>query len=228
MTEPVVPVPARPPIPVRLAHAPLAQGLVVPHITLAHRDRTRPVWGKLDHRRLREALSRRLCQVCGQPLDDRVVLYIRPADHLRGISPEPGVHPECGHYSRQACPMLAGRQTRYNPHPPEKFARCEDPACQCRRWQANERDSREAPREGQPADAWYEVWIPISDYTTVHDPGTDTAPPVTGIELRGAKLLKIRKVRDAAPAADGTSHPVDLLRAHLAFAAMFGYGGLRL
>lgn len=55
-----------------------------------------------------------------------------------------------------------------------------------------------------------------------------TTPPVTGIKLRGAKLLKIRKVRDAAPAADGTSHPVDLLRAHLAFAAMFGHGGMRL
>ncbi|MFI5540308.1 hypothetical protein ACIA5H_28340 [Nocardia sp. NPDC051900] len=37
---------------------------------------------KLDDRQLRETLSRRLCQVCGQPLDDRVVLYIRPADHL--------------------------------------------------------------------------------------------------------------------------------------------------
>ncbi|WP_067474209.1 hypothetical protein [Nocardia amamiensis] len=226
MTEPVLP--ARPPVPVRLAHAPLSQGLVVPHVTLAHRDRTRPVWGKLDQRRLRDTLSRRLCQICGQPLDDRVVLYIRPADHLRGIAPEPGVHPECGHYSRLACPMLAGRQDRYNPHPPEKFARCEDPACPCWRWQANERDSREAPREGQPADAWYEVWIPISDYTAVHDPGTDTTPPVTGIKLRGAKLLKIRKVRDAAPAADGMSGQVDLLRAHVAFARLFGLKGIRL
>ncbi|WP_181722923.1 cell envelope biogenesis protein OmpA [Nocardia gipuzkoensis] len=226
MTEPA-PSP-RPPVPVRLAHAPLSQGLVVPHITLAHRDRTRPVWGKLDQRRLRDTLWRRLCQICGQPLHDRVVLYIRPADHLRGIAPEPGVHPECGYYSRQACPMLAGRQTRYNPHPPETFTRCEDPDCACHRWQANERDAREAPREGQPADAWYEVWIRLSDYAVIDDPGTDTTPPVVGVNLRGVKLLKIRKVRDAAPAADPTSRPIDLLRAHLAFAAIFGYGGLRL
>ncbi|MBF6341300.1 hypothetical protein IU450_36275 [Nocardia abscessus] len=226
MTEPVLP--TRPPIPARLVHAPLSQGLVVPHITLAHRDRTRPVWGKIDQRRLSDTVSRKLCQICGQPLADRVVLYIRPADHLRGIAVEPGVHPECGHYSRHACPMLAGRQHRYNPHPPEKFAPCEDPACACRLWQPNERDPREAPREAQPADAWYEVWIPLSDYTVVHDPGTDTTLPVTGIKLRGVKLLKIRKVRDAAPATGPTSPPTDLLRAHLAFAALFGYGGLRL
>ncbi|MFI9410127.1 hypothetical protein [Nocardia gamkensis] len=226
MTEPVIP--ARPPIPARLAHAPLAQGLVVPHITLAHRDRTRPVWGKLDQHRLRETLSRKLCQICGQPLEDRVVLYIRPADHLRGIAPEPGVHPECGHYSRQACPMLAGRQTRYNPHPPEKFTPCEDPDCPCLRWQANERDPREAPREGQPADAWYEVWIPISDYTVVHDPGTDTTPPGIGVNLRGVTLLKIRKVRDAAAAADGPPLPIDLLPSYAAFAKLFGLKGIRL
>ncbi|MGY2031477.1 hypothetical protein ACW9HR_26510 [Nocardia gipuzkoensis] len=108
----------------------------MPHIILAHRDRTRPVWGKLDQRRLRDTLWRKLCQVCGQALDGRVVLYIRPADHLRGIAPEPGVHPECGHYSRHACPMLSGRQTRYNPHPPETFTRCEDPDCARHRWQA--------------------------------------------------------------------------------------------
>jgi hypothetical protein len=211
-----------------LAHAPLSQGLVVPHITLAHRDRTRPVWGKLDHLRLRETLSRRLCQVCGQPLEDLVVLYIRPADHLRGIAPEPGVHPECGHYSRQACPMLAGRQSRYNPHPPEKFTPCQDPDCPCRRWQANERDPREAPREGQPADAWYEIWIPLSEYTVAHDPGTDSAPPGIGINLRGVTLLKIRKVRDAAVAADGPPLPIDLLPSYAAFAKLFGFKDIRL
>ncbi|MGQ4616291.1 hypothetical protein [Nocardia sp. R7R-8] len=221
MTDPTPP--TRPKIPVRLAPAPQSQGLVVPYITLAHRDRTRPVWGKLDHQRLSQTWSRTLCQVCGQPLEDRVVLYIRPADYLRGIAPEPGVHPECGHYSRQACPMLAGRQTRYNPHPPEKFTRCDDPTCACGRWQANERDPREAPREGQPADAWYEVWIAISDYTVVHDPGTDTTSPVVGVDLRGVELLKIRKVRDAAPADDdGSARPIDLLAAHVAFSILFG------
>ncbi|MGY1899796.1 hypothetical protein [Nocardia gipuzkoensis] len=30
-----------------------------------------------------------------------------------------------------------------------------------------ERDAREAPREGQPADAWYEVWIRLSDYAVI-------------------------------------------------------------
>lgn len=34
---------ARVPVPVRLADAPSAQGMVVPFVTLTHRDRSRPV-----------------------------------------------------------------------------------------------------------------------------------------------------------------------------------------
>ncbi|MET8779085.1 hypothetical protein ABZV58_29125 [Nocardia sp. NPDC004654] len=103
-------VPARAAIPIRLAAAPSAHGMVVPFVTLAHRDRTRPVWGKLDPTRLRDTLYRKLCQICGDPLTDRVVLYIRPSDYLRGIAVEPGLHPECGLYSKQACPMLFSRR----------------------------------------------------------------------------------------------------------------------
>ncbi len=54
--------------------------MAVPYITLAHRDRSyRPVWGRIDARRLREILNRRLCQVCGTPLTDQVVVFLRPA-----------------------------------------------------------------------------------------------------------------------------------------------------
>src|SRR5690606_28765449 len=112
MTDPNTPAHRtdRTPIPIRLVGAPTAQGMVVPFVTLAHRDRSRPVWGKLDPTRLREVLQHKLCQICGEPLTDPVVLYLRPADYLRGIAVEPGLHPECGLYSRQVCPMLVSRQ----------------------------------------------------------------------------------------------------------------------
>ncbi|WP_435591877.1 hypothetical protein [Nocardia sp. bgisy118] len=219
------PVPARALIPHRLAAAPSAHGMVVPFVTLAHRDRTRPVWGKLDPNRLRETLHRKLCQICGDPLTDRVVLYIRPSDYLRGLTPEPGVHPECGLYSKQACPMLAGRVDRYNPHPPEQLTRCDDPVCDCRRWMAPEPDPRDGRREGQPAEAWYEAWLHLRDYVIVTDPGNDTAAPAVGVDLRpSSRIRRLRKVRDAAPGSED-SQPVDLLAALIAIRVFFGVGG---
>ncbi|MEV0027831.1 hypothetical protein [Nocardia sp. NPDC050793] len=167
------PLPPRPPRPpgstrvpvlVRLSNKPTAAGMVVPFVTLAHRDRSRPVWGKLDHTRLQKILWHKLCQICGDPLTERVVLYIRPSDYLRGLTPEPGMHPECGWYSTRACPMLAGAVHRYNPHPPESFGPCEDPECGCRRWVVPEPDPRDGTREGKPAEAWYEAWLYLRDY----------------------------------------------------------------
>ncbi|WP_327097159.1 hypothetical protein OIE68_46115 [Nocardia vinacea] len=214
--------PDRAPALAYLAGAPTAQGMVVPHITLAHRDRSRPVWGKLDPAILSETFRDRLCQICGQRLYDRVVIYIRPVDYLRGLAVEPGVHPQCGYYSRRVCPMLAGRTHRYNPNPGERFSRCDDPACRCAVWTVPERDPREPAREGQPAEAWYEAWMPLSDYIIVSDPGDDTTPPAIGVDLRNARLLKVRKIRDAAPNPD---QPTDLLAALILGRALFGDPG---
>lgn len=97
-------------IPERLASAPTAQGMVVPYVTVAHRDRSRPVWGQLDRTRLLTALVDRLCQICGDPLEDPAVLYLRPADYLRGIAVEPATHRDCGGYSTRVCPMLVTRR----------------------------------------------------------------------------------------------------------------------
>lgn len=216
--------PRQPAVPVRLTHAPTSQGLVVPYVTLAHRARTQPVWGKLDPVRLREILARKLCQICGQLLGDRVVLYLRPSDYLRGVAVEPGVHPECGAYTRRACPMLSGRTHRYNPVTGAHLSRCDDPDCGCAQWAVVERDPREAPREGQPAEAWYEAWLPLSDYTIVSDPGNDTTPPAVGVDIRAARLLKVRKIRDAAPT-DAGDQPVDLLAALIVSRKIFGSGG---
>lgn len=211
-------------VPERLAAAPTAQGMVVPYITVAHRDRSRPVWGQIDPARLLTALVDRLCQICGQPLEDPVVLHLRPADYLRGITPEPATHRECSTYSTRVCPMLAGRTHRYNPVTRDQFTRCDDPACGCRSWVRSEPDPNHTPREGQPAEAWYRVEIGLADYRIITDPGNDHQPSIVGIELRDLRFRSIHPVRDPAP---GTAdrQPVDLLAALIAVRTLFGEGG---
>lgn len=99
------------PVPQRLAAAPVAAGMVVPYITMTHRDPAKPVWGAVNPARLQQIWQHSLCQVCGQRLDSPwVVVYIRPWDYLRGIGPEPALHPECGLYSKRTCPMLVFRR----------------------------------------------------------------------------------------------------------------------
>ncbi|WP_416566137.1 hypothetical protein [Nocardia testacea] len=197
--------------------------MVVPYVTVAHCDRSRPVWGQLDRARLLTALLDRLCQICGGPLEDPVVLYLRPADYLRGIAVEPATHRECGTYSTAVCPMLAGRTHRYNPVARDRITRCDDPACGCRYWSRSEPDPGETPRDGQPAEAWYEIEIGLADYRLVDDPGTDRTPAGVGIDLRHPTFRRIRRVRDAAP---GTAdrQPADLLATLVALRTLFGDG----
>ncbi|WP_328715328.1 hypothetical protein [Nocardia salmonicida] len=192
----------RVPIPARLAHAPVSAGLVVPYITLAHRDRTRPIWGRIDAQRLGEVLHNKRCQVCGEPLDATLVLMIRP-DYVRGVAVEPGLHPECAFYSRRACVMLAGHVDRYNPSGGSPLNRCADPRCRCRFWASAEDNDATPGREGKPAEAWYEARIRFDDYRVFTVPADESGPAATGVALRGVPLLRLRKVRDPAP--DGGS-----------------------
>jgi hypothetical protein len=120
--------------------------------------------------------------------------------------------------------MLAGRIHRYNPVARDRFTRCDDPACNCRYWVRGEPDPKQSPREGEPAEAWYQVEIELADYRVVTDPGTDQQPPTVGIDLRDLHFRSIVRVRDAAP---GTAdrQPVDLLAPLMALRALFGEGG---
>ncbi|MBF6496529.1 hypothetical protein OG935_06215 [Nocardia cyriacigeorgica] len=203
------PVSDRIPVPMRLAAAPTAQGMVVPVITLAHRDRTRPVWGKLDLDRQQHALRHRLCQICGEPLTDPVVLYIRPADYLRGVAAEPGMHPECAQYSRRACPMLAGTQHRYNPST-NNTRRCSDPECRCRYWAPHEPDPATSARTASAAEAWYETWIRLGDYHLTTAPADFAGRELIGITLHYTIFRRLRKIRDAAPGT-ASHRPSDVL-----------------
>lgn len=208
------------PIPQRLTEAPVSAGMVVPYITMTHRDPCKPVWGAVNPARLQQVWLHSLCQVCGQRLDGPwVVVYIRPWDYLRGIGPEPALHPECGFYSKRACPMLAGQIDHYNRHPSRRP--CGDPDCTCLLWSPPAPEPGEGRREGQPAEAWYEAWIAIEDYSLIQAPGGEHSMPMFGVELRPAsRLRELRKVRDAA-ASGGGDQPLDLLAAIIATRTLF-------
>ncbi|PPJ26647.1 hypothetical protein C5E45_15120 [Nocardia nova] len=213
-------IPSPVPVPQHMAEAPVSAGMVVPYITMTHRDPGKPVWGAVNPARLQQIWLHSLCQVCGRRLDGPwVVVYIRPCDYLRGIGPEPALHPECGLYSKRACPMLSGQTDHYNRHPSRRP--CGDPECTCRLWAPPNPEPGEGRREGQPAEAWYEAWIAIEDYTLIRAPGGEHSMEMFGVELRPAsRLRKLRKIRDAAPTDTG-DQPLDLLAAIIATHTLF-------
>ncbi|MFC8372771.1 hypothetical protein ACFUIT_33240 [Streptomyces sp. NPDC057239] len=120
-------------IPQRCARRPLSGGLVVPWVSLIHGGHA--AFGSLDADRARTAFLRRLCQICGQLLDERCYLIVRPADAARGHSPEPALNPECLPYAAAHCPLLNGTATHYRhrpvlaTHPAGRP--CTDPSCPC-------------------------------------------------------------------------------------------------
>ncbi|MGR6924584.1 hypothetical protein ACU635_60925 [[Actinomadura] parvosata] len=161
------------PVPIRLNTAPTQGGLVIPYITVRHRD-GRARFSTNDPRRQLRCLLQARCSVCGQPLGDRrdrstsllaaahaFVLLMRPSDLIRGYSSEPGLHPECAAYAERACPMLNGSRTHYRHTLDLESDRCADPACDCRRW-ANAADIQ--ARAGAPASAFYRLRLPLHLY----------------------------------------------------------------
>lgn len=203
--------------PISLSDAPTSRGMVVPYIALGHANRSyRPVWGRVDPARLAEIWDRKLCQVCGEPLNEQVIVFLRTSDVAAGVAVEPGLHPTCGDYSVQACPMLAGLIDRYNPHPENRVARCADPSCHCRVWV---RPRPDPARNARPVEAWYQLCLPLDEYTVITVPATAQHPPLTGVDLRTPHLRqRIHKIRDAA---DPSQHN-DFLDKLIAFGPLFG------
>ncbi|MEH0433920.1 cell envelope biogenesis protein OmpA [Streptomyces stelliscabiei] len=192
-------------IPQRCAHRPLAGGLVVPYVTLIHDGH--PAFGVLDADKAHAAFRRRLCQICEHPLDERCFLLVRPADVVKGCSPEPALHPECLPYTAEHCPMLNGSATHYRrspvlaSHPAGRP--CTDPSCPC---PSRTADEGHAARSGSPADR-YEAWmIHTRNYQLVSLPERPDVP--SGISL-DAPVLRKRVLRTATLTPD-QQHLMDL------------------
>ncbi|MFD9284636.1 cell envelope biogenesis protein OmpA [Streptomyces mirabilis] len=199
-----------PAIPVRCLAQPLAGGLVVPWVSLIHNGHA--VFGSLDADRARRAFLQRLCQICGQPLQERFFVIVRPADQQQGCSPEPGLHPECQPYAAAHCPMLNGTATHYRTRPvlaSHPAGRpCTDPSCPC---PAQAHDKGHTARSGRPADL-YEAWmIAARHYQLVPHQNAPDLP--VGISLN-VPVLRKRTLRKAVLPADHAAL-LDLLRTAL-------------
>ncbi|MFE7077110.1 cell envelope biogenesis protein OmpA [Streptomyces sp. NPDC057620] len=180
-------------IPQRCANRPLSGGLVVPYVSLVHGGHA--VFGSLDAERARTAFVRRLCQICGQPLQERCFLIVRPSDAERGISPEPALHPECLPYAAAHCPMLNGTATHYRSravlaeHPAGRP--CTDPSCPC---PSRAPDEGHSARRGAPADR-FEAWMIHTRHYRLIGP-EDRPGTVVGISLN-VHVLRRRLLRTA-------------------------------
>jgi hypothetical protein len=150
------------PRPQQLADQPLWRGLIVPKITLRHRNGT-PILGEVDHDVIGDFLLREQCQLCGKRISSprgTAVVMARPADFERGLVNEPAQHPWCADYSAQTCPMLSGRLDQYRMDTRSERERCGDQLCPCVHWTP----LPTALRAGQPASPWYAVRFPMADY----------------------------------------------------------------
>ncbi|WP_188194862.1 hypothetical protein [Nonomuraea sp. SYSU D8015] len=176
-------------IPIQLAYAETYNGMVIPFITLRHADGT-PEFGQIDHNRVAECITGRLCQLCAQPLTDAAVLMARPMDFGYGYVPEPAQHPECAAYAIKACPMLSGRLPRLRDRTRPQRRRCTlSAACWCGEPPAP--PSVEAiVRSGRPATPWYSVRFPMAEYEVTM---TARKGP-RGISLHALTHRKIRLV----------------------------------
>ncbi|MGW1815323.1 cell envelope biogenesis protein OmpA [Streptomyces sp. NPDC002125] len=198
-----------PAIPERCSARPRSGGLVVPYVSLIHNGHA--VFGSLDRARTHQAFLDRLCQLCGDPLNERFIALVRPADAAHGYSPEPGIHPECHPYAASSCPMLNGTASRYRArsvlatHPAGRP--CADPTCPCPS-QTAAADS--SARLGRPADR-YEAWmIDSRNYRIIAAEGTKR--PV-GIDVN-VPILRKRILREAA-LGDEETKLLNLLQAAL-------------
>lgn len=180
-------------IPQRCVRRPLSGGLVVPYVSLIHGGHA--AFGSLDAERARTALMQRLCQICGEPLEERCFLIVRPADVVRGLSPEPALHPECLPYTAAHCPMFNGTATHYRSrsvlagHPAGRP--CTDPSCLC---PSRSPDEGHTARSGAPADRYAAWMIHTRNYRLT---GPDDQPGVvSGISI-DVPVLRRRVLRNA-------------------------------
>lgn len=99
------------PEPPRLAARPHHGRFPIPYVTHV-RDDGRPDFRVHDNERRGEVARRRLCQLCGGPLDPRVAFVGFEHSVLRRTFGEPPMHRDCLAFAWEVCPWLAGASWR--------------------------------------------------------------------------------------------------------------------
>lgn len=92
----------------RLAKLPIARGFPVPWFVAWIKGE--PEFRAMDHDKFLKAVRKRLCWVCGQPLDHNATFVIGPMCAINRVSSEPPSHYECARWSARNCPFLTSRQ----------------------------------------------------------------------------------------------------------------------
>jgi hypothetical protein len=161
----------RPPIPATCSHRPIVGGLVAPYVNLRLAD------GGVDFRSPHQTAYQQcwklgLCQTCGTPTGHPAVLFGGPNQLRSGRFDEPPLCAPCALYASNACPMVAGRMTHYADRARVSEGHrghvCPDAACGCGGWTPT--DPEAGDHGGDPAHAWYAVYIRPSAYAvTVHE-----------------------------------------------------------
>ena len=182
-----------PPIPVHLSSLPTVGGLVVPYITLRHRNGTAAL-GLVDYSRMAHCFQEHRCGVCGEVVADRLVFLMRGMDLIRARSAEPGLCPPCAAYTMAACPMVAGQMAHYRRTRPTFLRRqCGDPECTCSQWASN----AEPNRYGANAEQWFALWTVEYRLVRAKDGRLEA-------DFSGMQVLRVREVRTHLDAAEGT------------------------
>lgn len=175
------------PTPIRCSSRPRVGGLVIPWISYEHGGHA--TFGTLDPIKARRALVHHLCQVCGERLEERFCLTVRPMDVRIGFAPEPALHPECLAYSKQQCPMLNGTAATYRTSSATAGRPCDEPGCSCPKIAPDEHHS---VRSGRPADD-FDAWIiDIANYRLKTEPKQPNV--LLGLDL-AVPTLRIRPIR---------------------------------
>jgi hypothetical protein len=71
----------------------------------------KPEFRAMDGRKYVQAVQRKLCWVCGNPLRTRFAFVVGPMCGINRTSSEPPSHIECGRWSARNCPFLSKPET---------------------------------------------------------------------------------------------------------------------
>ncbi|EXG81980.1 hypothetical protein [Cryptosporangium arvum] len=164
-----------PDIPAHLVGCPRSGGLVVPWVTPSTREGI-ALFGQLTDLAVAVCLLEECCQICGNRLLDRAVLFARESDLRLQCTPEPPVCPPCAAYSIRACPMLAGSQTHYRATTHPALA-------------GTPPTTGALLRQGASAEPWHAVWVRI--YDVINHP---ILPETLAASWRRIPPLRIRPV----------------------------------
>lgn len=157
-----------PPIPASCVDRPTIGGVVIPAVN------TRLADGGVDFRTPHHTVYAQcwtdgLCQVCGQPITHRAVLFGGPNQVGARRFDEPPLCVPCALYASQACPMVAGRTPFYADRrrlsDSTRGQTCLEPDCHCGGWTPTDPDVAGHP--GDPAHPWFAVFIDPGAYAVL-------------------------------------------------------------